>query len=386
MVSGHLAQKKGHWYIVLNLKKEGGKKGPKWFSTGLKTKGNKKKAEELLIELRRQFTAMEISKIDAVRLPFSEYLEIWLAGMKAQVEASTFAAYRSMTTNTVIPYFEQLGVALCAVKPIHIETLYHSMLESNLSANTVLRHHALLHKALGDAMRKELIPRNPADLAWRPSKCAFITEPYSVEELSRLFEVLKGHRLEVLLKLTAFYGLRRSEVLGLKWKVIDFQNGTITINHTVQHIRDEGVSDYVYRDKVKRKSSFRTLPMPVEIQEILMDYRKKQYANRPPKPEVYIFIDEKGDVIKPNYVSYAFPKFLKANSLRHIRLHDLRHSSAGVLISNRVPLIEVQQWLGHSTIGITADLYSHLEYAVKENSAAIMSEKLFKEVLKDEDD
>lgn len=85
-------------------------------------------------------------------------------------------------------------------------------------------------------------------------------------------------------------------------------------------------------------------------------------------------------MIKPGYMSMTFAKLIRENNLRSIRLHDLRHSSVGILISNRVPLIEVQQWLGHSTINTTADLYAHLEYAVKENSAAVMSSKLFKEV------
>ena len=110
-----------------------------------------------------------------------------------------------------------------------------------MSPNTVLRHHAVIHKALGDAVRKELLVSNPAALAWRPSKEAFITTPYSASELNQLFEVIKGHELEVLIKLTAFYGLRRSEELGLKWKVCDFVQHTISINHTIHRIHDDGV-------------------------------------------------------------------------------------------------------------------------------------------------
>lgn len=88
-------------------------------------------------------------------------------------------------------------------------------------------------------------------------------------------------------------------------------------------------------------------------------------------------MDKSGEVIKPDYVSTGFARLLRENRLRHIRFHDLRHSCAGILISNRVPLIEVQQWLGHSTINTTADLYAHLEYAVKERSASVMCNQLF---------
>ena len=119
--------------------------------------------------------------------------------------------------------------------------------------------------------------------------------------------------------------------------------------------------------------------MPEPIQKAILVHRNERYAVGWPEPDAYLFLDKKGDVIKPDYVSTAFSKLLHKNGLRHIRLHDLRHSSAGILISNRIPLIEVQRWLGHSTINTTASFYAHLEYAVKEQSAAVMRGQLFKE-------
>lgn len=377
MITGHLTQKSGYWYIILNLRKEDGKKGPKWFSTGLKVKGNKRKAEEQLIEMRRQYTALEISEVDAFRLSFSEYLAIWLTGMKSKVSPSTYESYQNIVANTMIPYFNEYKLTLCSVKPIHIEMLYQSLLNRKLSPNTVLRYHAVIHKALKDAVRKELIVRNPVDLVQRPSKEVFITIPYSAEEMNQLFEVVKGHPLELIIKLTAFYGLRRSETLGLRWKAFDFNNGTLTINHTIQRVQDDGYMVNVARNKVKRKSSYRTLPLPDNIQKMIVAYRNERYADGLPNPEAYLFVNKKGEVIKPDYVSNNFTQLLKDSALRHIRFHDLRHSCAGILISNRVPLIEVQQWLGHSTINTTADLYAHLEYAVKERSASVMCNQLF---------
>lgn len=377
MISGHLTQKSGYWYIILNLRKEDGKKGPKWFSTGLEVKGNKRKAEEQLIEMRRQYTALEISEVDAFRLSFSEYLAIWLTGMKSKVSPSTYESYQNIVANTMIPYFNEYKLTLCSVKPIHIEMLYQSLLNRKLSPNTVLRYHAVIHKALKDAVRKELIVKNPVDLVQRPSKEAFITIPYSAEEMNQLFEVVKGHPLELIIRLTAFYGLRRSETLGLRWKAFDFKNGTLTINHTIQRVQDDGCMVNVARNKVKRKSSYRTLPLPDKIQKMILAYRNERYADGLPDPEAYLFVDKKGEVLKPDYMSNKFTQLLKDSTLRHVRFHDLRHSCAGILISNRVPLIEVQQWLGHSTINTTADLYAHLEYAVKERSASVMCNQLF---------
>ena len=125
----------------------------------------------------------------------------------------------------MIPYFNEYKLTLCSVKPIHIEMLYQSLLNRKLSPNTVLRYHAVIHKALKDAVRKELIVRNPVDFVHSPSKETFITIPYSAEEMHQLFEVVKGHPLELIVKLTAFYGLRWSETLGLRWKAFRYGRG-----------------------------------------------------------------------------------------------------------------------------------------------------------------
>ena len=117
--------------------------------------------------------------------------------------------------------------------------------------------------------------------------------------------------------------------------------------------------------------------MTPNIKALLLEYRGKHRQQNEHTATDYLFTDDSGNVIRPGHISYAFQKILKENDQRRIRFHDLRHSSAGILISNRVPLVEVQQWLGHSTIRITADLYTHLEYEIKKRSAAVMSDILF---------
>jgi len=184
--------------------------------------------------------------------------------------------------------------------------------------------------------------------------------------------------MEVPIKLAAYYGLRRSEVLGLRWQAVNFEQETISIEHTVCEVPREVVPHRVKgRDTVKQKSSNRTLPMTPEVKALLMSYHRQKYPGKKPVQTGYLFTDKNGNVLRPGYVSYIFQRILNENNLRPIRFHDLRHSSAGILISNHVPLVEVQQWLGHSTIRITADLYAHLEYEIKKRSAAVMSETLF---------
>ena len=184
--------------------------------------------------------------------------------------------------------------------------------------------------------------------------------------------------MELLIKLTATYGLRRSEVLGLRWKAFNFEKNTLSIFHTVYEEKGKkGGVTVIGNDIAKSKSSFRTLPLNELVKNLLLDYRLKKYGGYLPPRDSYLFTDGNGQIMKPSHLTASFSALLKKQGLRHIRFHDLRHASAGVLIANRVPLIEVQQWLGHSTIRITADLYSHLDYEIKLRSASIMKERLF---------
>ena len=209
LVSGHLTRKSGYWYMVLNLRMEDGRKQPKWFSTGLKEKNNKRKAEELLIEMRQKYSAYEMSEIGSHKILFSDYMKIWLSSMKTQIALSTYESYHQIIHQKVAPYFCELEIPLISLKPLHIEEFYQKQYELKLSSNTVLRYHAVIHKALADATRKELISQNPASLVKRPSKTKYVAIPYSTSELKQLFVSIKGHNLELIIKLAAFYGLRR---------------------------------------------------------------------------------------------------------------------------------------------------------------------------------
>ena len=368
MVSGHLAVKKNRWYAILCLRHPDGRRRDKWIATGLSYPGNKRKAEAVLLELRRQYFNAHPWNAST---PLSDYISGWLRTRQREIAETTYNSYLQIA-NEIVHYFLNHDICLCEISPCHIEVYYQTLYERGLKGNSVLHHHALLHKALADAARRGLIAENPMERVSRPAKGDFIPHPYSTEEMRALFGALQGHELEVPIKLAAYYGLRRSEVLGLRWRAINFEQGTISIEHTICEV-SAAVSKQriIGRDTVKRKSSNRTLPMTPMIKELLLAYQSKQASSD------YLFTDDSGNVIRPNCLSYAFQKILKENNLRRIRFHDLRHSSAGILISNRVPLVEVQQWLGHSTIRITADLYTHLAYEIKERSAAVMSDILF---------
>lgn len=196
----------------------------------------------------------------------------------------------------------------------------------------------------------------------------YIGSFYDAEEVNKLFEVSKGTKLELLILFGAFYGLGRSEALGLKWDAIDFENDSITIRHTVTSVTLDGKVQLVAADTTKTKSSLRTLPLVPFVKERLLLLKKEQENNRRlcgrsyhKQYAGYVCINEIGDLIKPHYVTEQFPKLLDANGLRRIRFHDLRHSCASLMLANGVPMKQIQDWLGHSDFSTTANIYAHLD-------------------------
>ena len=248
-----------------------------------------------------------------------------------------------------------------------------------MSASSVIHYHANIHKALKYAVRLDLIPSNPADKVERPKKDHFVGSFFDADEVNRLFEVSKGTKLELPILFGAFYGLRRSEVIGLKWDAIDFENDTIIIKHTVTSVNLDSKHIIVAADTTKTKSSMRTLPLVQFVKNRLLAIKAEQDNNRRlcgrsynKEYLGYVCINEIGDLIKPHYVTEQFPKLLEANGFRHIRFHDLRHSCASLMLANGVPMKQIQEWLGHSDFSTTANIYAHLDYSSKLSSADAM--------------
>ena len=184
--------------------------------------------------------------------------------------------------------------------------------------------------------------------------------------------------MELAIILAAFYGLRRSEIVGLKWNAIDFKAKTITIQYTVTeaNMADGKGSVIVEKERTKSKSSRRILPLVKPFEDLLIKMYIEQKKNRKLCGNCYcndylefIYVNELGERIKPGYLTQHFPILLKNNNLRKIRFHDLRHSCASLLYANGVSLKEIQEWLGHSDISTTSNIYTHLDYSSKVSSA-----------------
>lgn len=380
MVAGHLQEKNGLYYMVVSYPDVTGKRKTKWFSTGLPIKGNKKKAEKMLMDLRKEYVPKERPLEQTIL--FSDFMLQWLEIVKPTIAITTYSSYCNMVTGVIVPYFKAKQITLGDLKATDIQEFYMDQLK-RVSASSVIHYHANIHKALKYAVKIDLIPTNPADKVERPKKSRFVGSFYDSEEVERLFAAARGTNLEIPIFLGAFYGLRRSEVLGLKWSAIDFQNNTITIRHTVTTCLLDGKCVQVAQDTTKTKSSMRTLPLVPAFKEKLLSHKKQQEEYRrvcgrsyDKRYLEYVCVDEMGTLISPHYLTAAFPKLLEKNGLRHIRFHDLRHSCASLLLANGVPMKQIQEWLGHSDFSTTANVYAHLDYNSKLSSADAMANGL----------
>ena len=229
------------------------------------------------------------------------------------------------------------------LKPVHILDFYNWLYSQGLKGNTVVKYHANIRKALDYAVQTDLIQCNPAIKVGRPQQEQFIADYYNQEELNNLFKVVKDTPLELIVYLTAFYGLRRSEVLGIRWSAIDFENKTITINHKVVTVTNENEeiqtkTKMITKSKTKNKSSYRTFPLFKKIENLLLYTKKMQeyYASifkdsYNIQYKDFVCLDELGNLRKHDYVSHKFKQILRNNDLREIRFHDLRHSCATLL-------------------------------------------------------
>lgn len=176
---------------------------------------------------------------------------------------------------------------------------------------------------------------------------------------------------------------RNYTIIGLKWSAFDFNHNCFSIRHTVTTCNVKGERVTIKKDKAKNKSSLRTYPLIPFLKERLLEAKKQQEENRKLCGRAYnkeylgyVCVDVIGNLIKPNYVSSTFGKLLAKNNLRHIRFHDLRHTCASLLLANGVPMEQVKEWLGHSEISTTVDIYGHLQYATKKQSAAAIEQDI----------
>lgn len=378
-MTGSLTVKNGKYYAVLNTY-ENGKRKKKWISTNLSEKGNKRKADQFLREKLAEYERMEGIVHNDVR--FSDYVRIWLEQIARTVDPVTMQGYQVTADGHILPYFDEKKTALadidCKTLQQYIDMKHKSGRldgKGGLSPKSIRAHKNIISQALDMAVKSKLIPSNPCQFVIFPPLERYESTFYNEGQIKNLFAALKDDPLLPLVKITALYGLRRSELLGLQWDSIDFEAKTMTIRHTVAK-----VTEVIAKDKTKNASSRRTFPLTDETLKIFKVAKCQEEQNRIAfgreyQENSYVFKWADGHPYSPDYVSHRFNDLLKKHHLPHIRFHELRHSCASMLIAMGWSLKDVQEWLGHADIQMTANIYSHLDIARKTNIAASLADK-----------
>ena len=380
--------KKGRLYAVMQVKKDGTTK-PVWRALGLSEGANKTKVNKAFREVVARYEQefweeQERGGHPPADIPVYDYLVSYLKRVEPELQKNTIVSYRSMTNGKIRRYFQrrpQLTVG--NLKPQDIQDFYQSLFADGVVANTVIHYHALLRRAFQQAFKEERIDANPFDRVGRPKKNKFHGENYTQEELLTLLHLARGDVIYPAILLAGAMGLRRSEALGVRWSRIDWEKRTVLLDTKIVEYRENGKKKVEPVEEMKNKSSRRTLPLPDPVVEMLQVqkehrevYRKMFQGSYNAQYLDYVCVNQLGELLRPSYVTDHFRELLEKYGLRHIRFHDLRHTFASLLINQDVPLINVSNFLGHSDLSTTANIYAHLDKASKQASAAVISDIL----------
>lgn len=382
-VRGHIVKRGDRYYAVIY---EGtdpvtGKRRHRWHTAG----ETRKAAERLLADLVKRQHDGDYRAPD--RITLGDYLlERWLPTKRAQLRPSTFDSYTRNVKNHVIP---RLGpVPLQKLSPEDLDQFYAELLASGklngdrkgLSVKTVRYIHGILRKALADAHRKGTVQRNVADLADPPKLSSAPKQPMRAWTAAQLREFLDGireHRLYPTIYLAANTGMRRGEILGIRWEDIDLDELRLSVRQAVLN-----VSYRIEIADVKTESSRRTVDLDPRTAAVLRTWRKAQHEERrlvglQPTDDSLVFADPDGSPIHPDSYSQSFDRLVAAASVPRIRLHDLRHTHATILLKAGVPAKVVSERLGHANVAFTMSVYQHILPGMQADAAHIFAKLVF---------
>lgn len=373
---------KSYYYVKLNYKDP---RTDSWKSktlaTGLEVKNNKRKAESVIKELIEQYSYLEDQPLQyntaiSPNITLCDYLDLWLADKEKDLKQSTYEGY-AYRVNCIKKYFEAKNPKLIEITPKILDMFFKYSLSYGkinqktherepLAVRSVRSYKSILYAAFNQAAIDGIIKTNPAigiTVHGKKNKeyseeLLFLTE----DEISDLLHFMSRYypKLLGITFMGAYYGLRRSEILGLKWSAIDFNKKTISINHTVVRVKTTCAEN-----STKTQSSRRTLNLfdtaekclhqIRQLQEYNRTYFKEDYQNK----DGYIFTWEDGRPYDPNYISELFCKATKQFGRPEITLHKLRHSCASMLINKGWDIKKLQYWLGHTDTQTTLNIYAH---------------------------
>jgi integrase len=369
---GHIIKRyKDSYSIVLNLgiDPSTGKRKQQWVSV----KGTKKEAEKRLSELLHQLDNGIIMKPSKTTV--KEFLERWLKDYQPNLSPRGYERYQGIIVGHLIP---KLGnIALTQLKPEHLQKHYTMIQSAGLSPRTVRYHHAVIHVALKTAVRWGLLARNPADAVTVPRVRRNEMQTWSEYEVEQFLNAAKVSPYYALFYTALFTGMRRSELLGLKWEDIDLLLGQIYVSRGLHQLKD---GTYIFTEPKSAKSR-RMIALPPSAILLLKEHYEKQALDRimmdkPLHESDLVFGTPEGKPLRPNTVTRAWESLASHAGLKVIRLHDARHTHASIMLKQGIHPKIVQERLGHSSIQMTLDTYSHVTPGLQEAAAARFDEVL----------
>jgi len=376
-MKGHIRKRyKSSWSIVVDLGlKPDGKRNQVWKSI----KGTKREAEA---ELVRVLKALEDGVyIESSKVTVSGYLDQWLKTIKCKVASTTYERYEGVVNHSITPYVG--GLKLNKLQPAHISNLYSELLisgkhnsEGGLSKRSVLHVHRVLKTALTRAVKWQVLLRNPCDAVDPPKPDKKERQTFSAAETLDLLEKTHGNRLFLPILLAVTTGMRRGEVLGLRWKDIDLDEKRLCVRQSVVSTKEHGIEI----KSPKTGSSSRSIALPQTTIDGIRQYRSKQ-------AELYLklgigltpdsmLFDEYTGFNVPNSLTIAYAYFIKSHGFKHVTYHDLRHTHATHLLEKNINPKIVSERLGHSTIALTMNTYSHVMPTMQEEAAKAIEQVL----------
>ncbi|GAA0989525.1 Putative prophage phiRv2 integrase [Nocardioides aquaticus] len=342
---------------------------------------NRERAQTRHLHIAHGATVQDITVDDVGEETVETYLENWLWG-KQSLRPSTHTSYEIHIRRYLVPYLGNLP--LTALRPLHVERMYRelAMLEGTrgrpITVSTLRRVHATLMSAMNTAVRRGLIERNPAATVELPRTPRPTMNAWTAEELGRFLTLTTADPMNMMFVLLGLVGLRRGEAVALRWSDLDLNAGLLRVEQTSVRVGGRTVIG-----PPKSSSGQRVVAIDEETARRLQWHQCRQRLSvlrasdeRVPPP-TQVFTTERGEPLDPAYVSRLFSRLIAHHNLRPIRLHDLRHTSASVGLASGESLVEVSRRLGHSSITITADVYSHVSPEVAKSSAERLARTIY---------
>ncbi len=363
-------EKRGTWYFVVEAGKDEKGKRKQIFKRGFKTEAEAKR------EMRK--VAMQVDEntyVKPTKRTLAEFMKEWLQSKSLKLRKHTLEVYTGHVNKHIVPRlgrFELIKITTAQVEKFYIDLAK----EANLSPRTILDIHKIMKSAFEAAVKRKYVSANPVKDAETPKVEKKEMTVWDIQEVNKFLKIAREHRLYPAFLLALTTGMRQSEILGLRWKDIDFENETLSVRQPLSHDGKE------LTVQTKTRTSTRTISLDKRVLDVLQKHKhmvkKEMLANRPVyKNNDLVICTGVGTPVLPRNVLRTFYSLVKKADVPKIRFHDLRHTVATLMLKGEINPKVVKEILGHSDVRITLDIYSHVLPSIHKETAQKFGNMLF---------